>query len=93
MPDRSCRSLFSFDPAAVLAWRSDGLPAFCRAAPTAQVVPMGDVQPLIDGLRIRAARRAEHRLPAGQPQSQAGHEPDRSRLGGPLAPTVAETRW
>ena len=68
---------------------STGPACCCRARPTAQVVPMEDVQPLIDALgQAQRARRGGGR-PGGQPQSQARVLADRPGFAGPLAPAVA----
>lgn len=88
------RSLFSFDPAAVLS----ELPTPClivQGAADRQVMPMEDVQPLIDALRSRGApgeatvvAQASHNLKTVTSVSDPG-------FGGPLSPAVADVilRW
>ena len=79
MPARSCSALLTFDPAQAL--RGLDAPACCcRAAADRQVVPMEDIQPLIDALGKRSKPGEAVVVPGGQPQSQAVSLAGRSGL-------------
>jgi pimeloyl-ACP methyl ester carboxylesterase len=88
------KSLLSFDPASALA--QSRIPCLLlQGAADRQVVPMADVQPLIDALRGRdvsgeavVIAQVSHNLKTVSGPTDAG-------FGGPLSPVVAETllKW
>jgi len=88
------QKLLSFDPAAVLA----AIPTAClllQGGADRQVVPMGDVQPLIDALRTRGAPGEAIVLPRVSHNLKLVTTPDDPGLAGPLAPAVADAlvKW
>ncbi len=88
------QKLLSFDPAAVLA----EIPTAClvlQGGADRQVVPMGDVQPLIDALRTRGAPGEAVVFPQVSHNLKLIAEPSDPGFAGPLAPTVAEAlvKW
>lgn len=88
------QKLLSFDPAAVLA----EIPTAClvlQGGADQQVVPMGDVQPLIDALRTRGAPGEAIVLPQVSHNLKRVADPSDSGFAGPLAPSVAEAlvKW
>ena len=88
------QKLFSFDPARAAA----ELPTAClllQGGADRQVVPMADVQPLIDALRTRGAPGEAIVFPQVSHNFKLVHDPADPGFAGPLAPTVAETlvKW
>ncbi|TAJ88827.1 alpha/beta fold hydrolase [Reyranella sp.] len=88
------QKLLSFDPAAVLA----EIPTAClvlQGGADRQVVPMGDVQPLIDALRTRGAPGEAIVFPQVSHNLKLVAESSDPGFVGPLAPTVAEAlvKW
>lgn len=88
------QKLLSFDPAAVLA----AIPTAClllQGGADRQVVPMGDVQPLIDALRTRGAPGEAIVLPQVSHNLKLVTTPGDPGLAGPLAPAAADTlvKW
>jgi pimeloyl-ACP methyl ester carboxylesterase len=83
------RSVLSFDPATALA----GLDLAClvlQGAADRQVVPMGDVQPLIDALGGRRASGEAVVLPSVSHNLKLVTGPGDPGFAGPLAPTVGD---
>ncbi|MBN9538090.1 MAG: alpha/beta hydrolase [Alphaproteobacteria bacterium] len=88
------QKLFSFDPARAVA----ELPTAClllQGGADRQVVPMADVQPLIDAMRIRGRPGEAIVFPQVSHNLKLVHDPVDPGFGGPLAPAVAETlvKW
>ncbi len=88
------QKLLSFDPAAVLA----AIPTAClllQGGADRQVVPMGDVQPLIDALRTRGAPGEAIVLPQVSHNLKLVTTPGDPGLAGPLAPAAADAlvKW
>ncbi|TAJ32776.1 MAG: alpha/beta fold hydrolase [Reyranella sp.] len=88
------KSLFSFEPAPVLA----ALPTGClvvQGSADRQVVPMEDVQPLIDALRTRGASGEAAVLAPVSHNLKNVTSPTDPGFGGPLSPAVADVllKW
>jgi hypothetical protein len=80
--------MLAFDPAQALL----GLDLAClllQGAADRQVVPMGDVQPLIDALSKRSAPGEAVVIPAVSHNLKLVSWPGDTGFGGPIAPTVA----
>jgi pimeloyl-ACP methyl ester carboxylesterase len=80
--------MLAFDPAQALL----GLDLAClllQGAADRQVVPMEDVQPLIDALRKRGAPGEAVIVPGVSHNLKLMNWPSDSGFGGPLAPTIA----
>ena len=88
------QSLLAFDPAAAL--RASRLPCLLlQGAADRQVVPMEDVQPLVDALRQREAPGEAIIVPAASHNLKTVTSPTDPGFAGPVAPAVldAMTRW
>lgn len=88
------KSLLSFDPAAALSQ----IPPACllvQGAADRQVVPMEDVQPLIDALRARNAPGEAVVVPQVSHNLKNVTGPTDAGFGGPLSPAVADVlvKW
>lgn len=86
--------LLAFDPARALA--ASRLPCLLlQGAADRQVVPMEDVQPLIDALGKRDAPGEAMIVPAASHNLKLVQWPTDAGFGGPIAPTVAAklTSW
>jgi hypothetical protein len=80
--------MLAFDPAQALL----GLDLAClllQGAADRQVVPMGDVQPLIDALSKRSAPGEAVVIPAVSHNLKLVSWPGDTGFGGPIAPAVA----
>lgn len=88
------KSLLSFDPASVLA-ESRTPCLLVQGAADRQVVPMEDVQPLIDALRTRNVSGEAVVIPQVSHNLKTVSGPTDPGFGGPLSPVVAETllKW
>ena len=88
------KSLLSFDPASVLA-ESRTPCLLVQGAADRQVVPMEDVQPLIDALRARNVSGEAVVIPQVSHNLKTVSGPTDPGFGGPLSPVVAETllKW
>lgn len=84
------QSLLAFDPATELG-RLDLACLIVQGAADRQVVPMADVQPLIDALGRRAAPGEAVILPAVSHNLKHVTGPADPGFAGPLAPAVADT--
>ena len=88
------QSLLAFDAAAALA--ASPLPCLLlQGAADRQVVPMGDIQPLIDALGRRTAPGEVAVIAANSHNFKIVGSPADPGFGGPLSPALAETltRW
>lgn len=88
------QSLLAFDAAAALA--ASPLPCLLlQGAADRQVVPMGDIQPLIDALGRRSAPGEVAVIAANSHNFKIVASPADPGFGGPLSPALAETlvRW
>ena len=88
MPGRSCSACCAFDPAQALL----GLDRPClllQGAADRQVVPMEDVQPLIDALGKRSAPGEAVVVPGVSHNLKLMSLANRPGFAGPLAPAVA----
>jgi len=88
------KSLLSFDPASMLA-ESRTPCLLVQGAADRQVVPMEDVQPLIDALRARNVSGEAVVIPQVSHNLKTVSGPTDPGFGGPLSPVVAETllKW
>ena len=88
------QKLLSFDPASVLA-RSRTACLLVQGGADRQVVPMEDVQPLIDALRDRGVSGEAVVIPQVSHNLKAVSGPLDAGFGGPLSPAVAEAllKW
>ncbi len=88
------KSLLSFDPAPALA-ESRTPCLVVQGAADQQVVPMEDVQPLIDALRTRNVPGEAVVIPQVSHNLKKVSSPADPGFGGPLSPVVAETllKW
>ena len=88
------QSLLSFDPATVLA-ESRMACLLVQGGADRQVVPMEDVQPLIDALRSRNVSGEAVVIPQVSHNLKTVADPLDPGFGGPLSPAVAETllKW
>lgn len=88
------RSLLSFDPAAALA-ESRTPCLLVQGGADRQVVPMEDVQPLIDALRTRNAPGEAVVIAQASHNLKTVTGPNDPGFGGPLSPAVADTllKW
>jgi len=88
------KSLLSFDPAAALSQISPAC-LLVQGAADRQVVPMEDVQPLIDALRGRNAPGEAVVVPQASHNLKLVSSPTDPGFGGPLAPAVADVllKW
>jgi uncharacterized protein len=84
------QSLLAFDPATALG-RLDMACLIVQGAADRQVVPMADVQPLIDALGRRTAPGEAVILPAVSHNLKRISGPANPGFAGPLAPAVADT--
>jgi pimeloyl-ACP methyl ester carboxylesterase len=85
---------FGFEPAATLAKLKQPC-LLLQGGADQQVVPMGDVQPLIDALSQRTAPGEVQVVPAVSHNLKAVDGPADPGLAGPLAPAIATrlTSW
>ena len=88
------KSLLSFDPSSMLA-ESRTPCLLVQGAADRQVVPMEDVQPLIDALRARNVSGEAVVIPQVSHNLKTVSGPTDPGFGGPLSPVVAETllKW
>ncbi|MBU8873206.1 lysophospholipase [Reyranella sp. MMS21-HV4-11] len=88
------KSLLSFDPSSMLA-ESRTPCLLVQGAADRQVVPMEDVQPLIDALRARNVSGEAVVIPQVSHNLKTVRGPTDPGFGGPLSPVVAETllKW
>ncbi len=81
------QSALSFDPAAVLA-RTDNACLLIHGGADGQIVPMGDIQPLLDTLARRTASGEAVVVPAVSHNLKLVSSPTDPGYAGPLAPAV-----
>jgi len=88
------RAAFAFDPAPALA-RTDIPCLLLQGAADVQVVPMADIQPLIDSLAKRNVPGEVQVIPGVSHNLKLVAGPDDPGFAGPLAPAVASalTAW
>ncbi len=82
------QSALAFDPAAALA-RTDAACLLIHGGADAQIVPLGDIQPLLDELGRRTAPGEALVVPAVSHNLKTVSSPTDPGFAGPLAPAVA----
>jgi len=82
------QAALSFDPAAVLA-HLDNACLLVHGSADIQIVPLGDIQPLLDTLRQRAAPGEALVVPAVSHNLKVVSGPNDPGFEGPLAPPIA----